>query len=211
MIVVNGIYPAGSFISNYSVGWRGCWYVMLALNGFSALGLAAFYYPPKGSEMDESEIAKHGAKYKPLNFDWIGFFILGGSLVAFLIGPQWGGNQYAWDSGWVLSTLIIGIVGLFGFCAYEALVKPEVPLISTGLITKVRVYVVHSDRISCLASPLRSICVPLSSTLTTPIDSFSLVFSSRHRPWDTIQPIYFGLYSLRHSLPRIHGLRAIIK
>lgn len=60
--------------------------------------------------------------------DWIGSVLFIGSSTSFLIPITWGGVSYPWDSWRVLAPLIIGIVGLAVFAAFEEYVATE-PLI----------------------------------------------------------------------------------
>jgi hypothetical protein len=78
-------------------------------------------------------------KFRPSSFmaklqrvDWIGTFLFIGSLTSFLIPVTWGGVMYPWDSWRTLTPLLIGVVGLAGFTAFEIYVAPE-PLIRLSI------------------------------------------------------------------------------
>ncbi|OAG42252.1 glycogen debranching enzyme [Fonsecaea monophora] len=133
---------AGSFVSDYSISWRGCWWVMTAINGSVLVGIVALYFPPdRTTVQEEGTLSQRSLKYEVIHFDWIGFVVLAGSLTSMLIGLQWGGTSYPWSSGHVLGPLITGIVALIGFCIYEAVVRPEIPLVSMKLLGHVRSFV----------------------------------------------------------------------
>ncbi|KAH9993179.1 major facilitator superfamily domain-containing protein [Russula vinacea] len=59
--------------------------------------------------------------------DIIGNFLVTGSTTSVVIGLTWGGVQYPWSSGRVLSPLVIGLIGLVVFIIYEIyFIKPPV-------------------------------------------------------------------------------------
>ena len=60
--------------------------------------------------------------------DWVGSLLFVSSTTSFLIPITWGGVSYAWDSWHTLVPLIIGIIGLILFVAFEEHVAKE-PLI----------------------------------------------------------------------------------
>lgn len=87
----------------------------MALWGASALGVQLGYNPPKRhTRLDNLSLF-----HKVASLDLAGFFLLTAGLTLFLVGLGLGGQQYAWDSGQVLGTLITGIVILIGFGVYE--------------------------------------------------------------------------------------------
>ncbi|PBP15370.1 hypothetical protein BUE80_DR013893, partial [Diplocarpon rosae] len=56
--------------------------------------------------------------------DVIGGLLLTAGLLCVLVGLNWGGQDYAWNSSHVLSALIIGGGMLLGFALYECFVAP---------------------------------------------------------------------------------------
>jgi hypothetical protein len=50
-----------------------------------------------------------------------GNFLVISSSSAVVIALTWGGIQFPWSSGRVLAPLVLGLVGLVGFMAYEAM------------------------------------------------------------------------------------------
>jgi hypothetical protein len=48
-----------------------------------------------------------------------------GSMTSFLIPLTWGGVMYSWSSWRTLVPLLVGALGLLGFCLYEAYIAPE--------------------------------------------------------------------------------------
>ena len=67
--------------------------------------------------------------------DWIGSIIFIGSTTSLLIPITWGGVSYPWTSWRTLVPLIIGIVGLAVFIAYEMFIATE-PLIRLSIFSQ---------------------------------------------------------------------------
>ena len=66
--------------------------------------------------------------------DWVGSVLFIGSTTSLLIPITWGGVSYAWSSWRTLFPLIVGIVGLVAFVAYEYFVATE-PLIRLDIFS----------------------------------------------------------------------------
>jgi len=49
------------------------------------------------------------------DIDYLGIFLWIVGVVNFLLGISWGGSQYPWKSGAVISTIVIGILAM---CIY---------------------------------------------------------------------------------------------
>ncbi|KAL2825105.1 fungal trichothecene efflux pump [Aspergillus pseudoustus] len=103
------------FFTETDVGWRGSYYLLVALNGLSTICWWAFYHPPTFKMLHRRQ-----ALFKLLlSFDWLGLLLYTASFTCFLIGLNWGGNKYPWGSAEVLGTMISGLVGLFLFIGFE--------------------------------------------------------------------------------------------
>jgi hypothetical protein len=53
--------------------------------------------------------------------DYVGIFLFTGGALLFLLGLSWGGELYAWNSGYVIGTLVSGAVTLVSFVLYGKL------------------------------------------------------------------------------------------
>lgn len=76
--------------------------------------------------------------------DYLGNAILMASSVSVLIALTWAGPIYPWSDARVLVPLLVGLVGLVGFCVYEGSGIPETPVIPLRLFpnrTSIIVYV----------------------------------------------------------------------
>lgn len=103
------------FFTQTAAGWRGSYYLLVALNGLSTILFWLCYHPPTFKMLHRRSALMNLLK----TFDWIGLVLYTGSFVAFLIGLNWGGSSYPWGSAHVLGTLIGGMVGLGVFVGYE--------------------------------------------------------------------------------------------
>ncbi|KAF8546204.1 MFS general substrate transporter [Imleria badia] len=71
---------------------------------------------------------------KFMRMDWVGNFLVISSTVAYAIGLTWGGITAPWVSTSVLVPLVLGLVGLGVFIAYEATLATH-PLVPFSLMT----------------------------------------------------------------------------
>lgn len=69
-------------------------------------------------------------KERLLRVDWLGAFVLTGSLISLLYGVSSGGVLYAWNSTAVITTIVIGLfgIGLFAFYEDKFAKEPMIPL-----------------------------------------------------------------------------------
>ncbi|KAF8548720.1 MFS general substrate transporter [Imleria badia] len=71
---------------------------------------------------------------KIMRMDWIGNFLVIASTAAYTIGLTWGGIAAPWGSATVLIPLVLGLVGLGAFIAYDATLAKH-PLVPFSLMT----------------------------------------------------------------------------
>jgi MFS family permease len=126
-----GAGPAVSkaFILYTSVGWRGCYYTMIAVNFASGVLFYFFYHPPTFSE----KFRNRSRRQQIQEFDYVGTFLFLGGLILFLLGLSWGGSVYPWKSARVLATMIVGFVTLVAFTLWECFAKLKEPLLPMHL------------------------------------------------------------------------------
>ncbi|QDS73349.1 hypothetical protein FKW77_006804 [Venturia effusa] len=90
-------------------------WIMMAVWGLTAAGIFFGYRPPRRhTRFDSLSFLQ-----KIRRLDLPGFGLLTAGLTLLLTGINLGGGLYSWNSGPVLSTLIIGIVLLVSFGLYE--------------------------------------------------------------------------------------------
>lgn len=109
-----GPYLARLIIQDTRVGWRGIYYLGIAIHGLSTLCWFVFYHPPSFDRLHHNRTKMD--EIKDLDFGGIFLFVTGS--VLFLLGLSWGGQLYPWTSTYILSTLIIGFFMLVGFITY---------------------------------------------------------------------------------------------
>ncbi|KAF7197066.1 Trichothecene efflux pump TRI12 [Pseudocercospora fuligena] len=104
----------GQLIAYYST-WR---WLGLFCGIWAFIGLAIvviFYFPPprvNSQGMSSREVLRQ--------IDYIGGILSVGGMLLFMMGMQWGGYQYDWDSAHVLAPLILGAVMIVAFLVWEA-------------------------------------------------------------------------------------------
>ncbi|KAF2465115.1 MFS general substrate transporter [Lindgomyces ingoldianus] len=131
----SGMGPAisTSFITYYpSVGWRGVYWLLLAMNTAAFLCWTAFYFPPTFDEKHKND-ENRSKLYWLKHFDWIGTFLFAGGFIVFLMGLSWGGSVYPWKSAAVISAIVVGFVVLVIFVLYEIYAPLKEPLIPMHL------------------------------------------------------------------------------
>lgn len=124
-----GPYIARIFIERTSSGWRGIYYSSLALHATATLCWLVFYHPPKFENLHRNRTKAQELR----EMDFGGIVLFTGGLVLFLLGLSWGGTVHPWDSGYVLGTLITGVVVLIIFVLYEVFMPLRRPLIPMHL------------------------------------------------------------------------------
>ncbi|KAI4791494.1 MFS general substrate transporter, partial [Aureobasidium sp. EXF-8846] len=88
-------------------GWRWVFRIKLILECLVIIGIAALYFPPPRTTANKQSL---GQKLKAL--DWIGYVLLLGALVPFLMGFAWSGDS---NYGWANKTHTVVPVVVGGF------------------------------------------------------------------------------------------------
>ncbi|KAJ7201832.1 iron permease [Mycena pura] len=122
--VANGIGPVvGGSLAQHGQ-WRWIFYLNLPICGVTA-GLVLVFLKlrtPAGSLSD-----------KVKKIDFIGNALVAASSTSVMIGLTWGGIQFPWSSPQILTTLILGCLGLVGFLWYEFTIAKS-PIVPKGLL-----------------------------------------------------------------------------
>ncbi|KAB8298299.1 hypothetical protein EYC80_002028 [Monilinia laxa] len=103
--------------------WRWVFYLNLPIIAVGFVGCVWFLQLERKERTFEEKLSE---------IDYIGSIIFVGSLTSFLIPLTWGGVAYSWKSWHTLVPLLLGAVGLLGFCAYEGMVAQK-PILPTRL------------------------------------------------------------------------------
>ena len=119
--------------SHSSVGWRGCYYILIAAEVTAFLLWLCFYFPPnfhrKHGEVKKLQYVK--------SFDYVGAFLLTAGFVVFLFGISVGGTTYPWVSAAPISMIILGLLTLVAFGLWEALHKQPQPIAPPRIFTSI--------------------------------------------------------------------------
>ena len=113
-------------------GWRGIYYMFIAINVAAAVTFWLFYYPPNfdikhsRDKLTKMQIIK--------DFDYVGLVLFSGGLLVFLLGLQWGGGLHPWNSSWVIASIVVGGVAVIAFCFWEAYAPIKEPLVPPHLL-----------------------------------------------------------------------------
>jgi hypothetical protein len=147
----SGIAPAvaHAFILYHpDVSWRGCYYILIAVNSLALLCWVLFYHPPTfRMKHGDDEMITYVKK-----FDYVGTVFYTGGLVRshadcyvfylqstdetkliLLMGLNWGGSVWPWASAHVIATIVVGFVALCLFVLWESYAKLTEPLVPMHL------------------------------------------------------------------------------
>ncbi|KAK6380418.1 hypothetical protein LTS17_005608 [Exophiala oligosperma] len=123
---------ARSLYTNTAAGWRGCYYIAMAMSVTATVLFFVFYHPPTFQQLRAAE-TRQVSKLQMLDIG--GLILLSSGLVCFLLGISWGGNQYPWKSGQVIGCIVGGVALLAAFGLYEVFHEQPYPLIPMRLFT----------------------------------------------------------------------------
>jgi len=119
--LAGGIGPVLGGIFASLVTWRWCFYINLPISGFAAVLIVLFL----------------DIKHEHTSFidgiravDWFGMFTFLGFTLMILLGLDFGGVLFPWDSAKVIALLVVGGVMIFAFIYSEAKVAkyPLIPM-----------------------------------------------------------------------------------
>ncbi|KAL0943361.1 efflux pump antibiotic resistance [Colletotrichum truncatum] len=113
--------------------WRWIFYINFPICGYSLVSIPVLLTlkPPT---------ATFGEKLKRV--DWLGGFLFIASLVTFLVGISWGGNDFPWKSAQTLVPVFIGAAGVAVALFYENKVA-KLPFLKRMLFTDVSAVTVY--------------------------------------------------------------------
>ncbi|OJI98673.1 hypothetical protein ASPVEDRAFT_123073 [Aspergillus versicolor CBS 583.65] len=124
----------GALIAQSS--WRYCACFIAIWNFITAVIIGIFYNPPPMALKNVSGLTW---KQKVKRIDFLGGLIMTCGLILLLMGINWGGQQYPWSSGRVISFLTLGIALLLAFLAYEKFFAPY-PMFPGSLLQRPRTF-----------------------------------------------------------------------
>lgn len=132
---VNAFGPivAKSLIAHTSQTWRWCYYLNIITTFCATVSFALFYHPPSFGMLHAGKTKTEQLK----SLDYGGLILMLAGLILTLLGLNWGGSMYPWNSGHVIGTLAVGLSILVAFVVYEFHV-PQDPIIPPSLMKNVQ-------------------------------------------------------------------------
>lgn len=124
-----GTAIARTMVASTSVGWRGVYWLNVAVSGASAILFLTCYFPPN-FHMINNALTKW-QEVKAL--DYGGLFLYFSGLILVLLGFTWAQGTYPWKSAHVITSLIVGTLILVAFAFYEILMPLKQPLLPVRL------------------------------------------------------------------------------
>jgi MFS family permease len=107
----------GGAFTDSSAGWRWAFYVNLPI-GAAMAPILVFLIPSVDLQKGTPFL------YRLLQIDWPGVVLLVGTVVSFILGLSFGGNQFAWNSAQVIGSFAAAGVLLLLFVFSQTLYMP---------------------------------------------------------------------------------------
>ncbi|KAH9936927.1 iron permease [Amylocystis lapponica] len=208
--------------------WRWLFYLNIPICGVAAFLIVLFLRvrTPPGTLVE---------KFKRI--DWIGTLVVIGATTSCVIALTWSGVQYSWSSAPVLVPLILGLVSLLAFLAYEALFAKHplvpytlmtsltgasgyaqtfiMPIVMLGLVYYIPVYFQACKGASPIGAGVDQLSVALVTAPVGIISGVSVNKTQRYRPqlWASWVFLIVGtglLISVEADTPKGHAIGYLI-
>ncbi|KJR86888.1 siderophore iron transporter [Sporothrix schenckii 1099-18] len=135
----SGVGPSIAFaFVQRPVGWRGVYWLLLALEGAALVCWVLFYFPPSFAKVHADARGAQATKtYWIKHFDYVGTVLFSGGFVVFLLGLSWGGSVYPWNAAGTIGPIVVGGVTLVVFVLWEMYAPLREPLLPMHLFRNV--------------------------------------------------------------------------
>ncbi|KAK3371084.1 major facilitator superfamily domain-containing protein [Lasiosphaeria ovina] len=113
--IAGGPLIGGAFTSNMHATWRWCFYLNLCLFPLVTVAFLLNTIPEAEEKPPWRSVLSTAVK----SLDLVGFVLISGGVLLFLLGLQYGGNQFAWGSSVVIGLIVGGAATFALFLAWE--------------------------------------------------------------------------------------------
>lgn len=127
---------AYAFIAYQPIGWRGAYWYLFSFHMFAFILLFLFYKPP---DFKTKHRADGLTKLQLLaQLDYVGVFLFLAGGVLFLLGVNFGGRTYPWNSAGAIAPIVVGLCCFIAVGFWEAYADLKFPLFPPKLFKKIR-------------------------------------------------------------------------
>ncbi|KAI1163289.1 MFS gliotoxin efflux transporter glia [Nemania serpens] len=112
------------------VTWRWCFYINLPVGGFAAAVVLLFFHLPAAARPPPISL-----KLKLLHLDPVGIALCMGAIISFILGLQYGGTVYPWNSSQVIG-LLVGFAALIAALIVWSIYADEYAMLIPRLFKK---------------------------------------------------------------------------
>ncbi|KIW02240.1 uncharacterized protein PV09_06393 [Verruconis gallopava] len=123
-----------AFIAYTKPRWRSVYWWCFAWEAFAAVLLFFCYHPPTFETKHKDD---HKTKWQLLKeLDYIGLLLFTAGCLFILLGLNWGGGLYKWDSAHVIATIIVGGICFIALGFWESFVSLKYPILPPHLFKR---------------------------------------------------------------------------
>lgn len=116
-------------VDKTALGWRWCYWLNVIVGGLSLILFIVCYFPPNFHMINSEKTKMQELK----ELDYGGLILYSAGLVLVMLSFTWAEGTYAWKSAQVIAPLVIGVVTICAFVAYEAYMPLKQPLLPLRL------------------------------------------------------------------------------
>lgn len=127
-----------AFIANYSLSWRAAYWYMFSFHVLMAT-LLFFCYKPPDFGMKHRDDGKTKRQLL-MELDYVGVLLFASASTLILLGVNFGGRKYPWDSAAVIAPVVVGFTCAVALGYWETMSFLKYPMLPPKLFKKIRGY-----------------------------------------------------------------------